>query len=146
MQSDPVYGDVIAEIRGFFKERISRAQKSGIDRDSIIIDPGIGFGKRLSHNMALIKHLDSFQSLGVPLMVGVSRKSFIADILNVPVEERLEGTIASSLISVFNGANILRVHDVRAVRKAVRVAESILNSEYVPQNQEGNEGETRHVL
>lgn len=144
MQSDPYYEDVIRDILEFFEERLAYAVSEGLDRERLIIDPGIGFGKRHEDNLVLINHLDAFRVLQQPVLMGVSRKSFIGGILNVPADERLEGTIAASLISVIKGAHILRVHDVRAVRKAVRVAESIRQADYGADGK--REGESRHAF
>ncbi len=126
MQLNPYYQDVISEIKSFFQERMATAQERGIKAEQIILDPGIGFGKRLEDNIRLINELDSFLSFGRPLLVGVSRKSFIGQILNLPPEERLEGTIASAIISFLRGASILRVHDPLAVGRAIRTVEAIL--------------------
>jgi len=135
MQLNPFYQDVISEITSFFQERMAVAQAGGIKADQIILDPGIGFGKRLEDNLRLINELDSFLFLGRPLLVGLSRKSFIGQILNLPPEERLEGTIASAIISLMRGASILRVHDAQAVGRAVRVAEAIMSTRpSLPQN------------
>lgn len=128
MQLNPSYQDVISEITSFFQERMAAAQEKGIKAEQIILDPGIGFGKRLEDNLKLINGLDSFLFLGRPLLVGISRKSFIGQVLNLPPEERLEGTIASAIISFLRGASILRVHDPMAISRAVRVAEAILAS------------------
>lgn len=128
MQLNPFYQDVISEITSFFQERMAVAQEKGIKAEQIILDPGIGFGKRLEDNLRLINGLDSFLFLGRPLLVGISRKSFIGQILNLPPEERLEGTIASAIISFLRGASILRVHDPMAISRAIRVAEAILTS------------------
>lgn len=128
MQLNPFYQDVISEITSFFQERMAVAQEKGIKAEQIILDPGIGFGKRLEDNLKLINGLDSFLFLGRPLLVGISRKSFIGQILNLPPEERLEGTIASAIISFLRGASILRVHDPMAISRAIRVAEAILTS------------------
>ena len=127
MQFDPYYENVFTEIRDFFIERISMATAQGINAQNIILDPGIGFGKRLNDNLALINNLGFLKELSRPVLIGVSRKSFIGAILDLPVEERLEGTIAASLLSMVNGANILRVHDVGAVKRAIRVAQRILS-------------------
>lgn len=128
MQLNPFYQDVISEITSFFQERMTVAQEKGIKAEQIILDPGIGFGKRLEDNLKLINGLDSFLFLGRPLLVGISRKSFIGQVLNLPPEERLEGTIASAIISFLRGASILRVHDPMAISRAIRVAEAILTS------------------
>lgn len=127
MQIDPFYEDVLAEVKSFLKERIEIAQAYGIKKENILIDPGIGFGKRLEDNLVLINNLSFLEELDQPIMIGVSQKSFIGKILNLPPQERLEGTIASAVLSVLRGAHILRVHDVKAVKKAVLVAEAILN-------------------
>ena len=127
MQFDPYYENVFTEILDFFIERISMATAQGIKAQNIILDPGIGFGKRLNDNLALINNLGFLNELSRPVLIGVSRKSFIGAILDLPVEERLEGTIAASLLSMVNGANILRVHDVGAVKRAIRVAQRILS-------------------
>ena len=129
MQVNPFYEDVIAEISGFFRERMNFVREKGIPAERIILDPGIGFGKRLEDNLRLINELDSFLSLQRPLLIGVSRKSFIGQILNLPAEERLEGTIASAVISLMRGAAILRVHDPQAVSRAIRVAEAIISTQ-----------------
>ena len=127
MQKEPYYNDVLAEIKDFFRERIDMAKSHGIKAERIILDPGIGFGKRLKDNLVLIKHLDYFEDLGRPILLGASRKSFIGRILDLPEGGRLEGTIAASLMGMISGAHILRVHDVEAVKRAVVVAERILN-------------------
>jgi dihydropteroate synthase len=130
MQADIRYEDLVGEIREFFRERIDYALSRGIPRDRIILDPGIGFGKSLEekHNLILLKELRSFQDLNQPLMVGTSRKGFIGRILDLPPEEREEGTLATIVVAVQNGANIVRVHDVRRARRAVQVADAILRS------------------
>jgi len=126
MQEKPSYKNLLEEIKQFLEDRIAAAQDAGISTESIIIDPGIGFGKTYQDNLTLIKHLDHFKDLRRPLLVGISRKAFIGKILDLPPEERVEGTIASALLSILQGAQILRVHDVHAVKRAVLVAESIL--------------------
>lgn len=144
MQADPSYDDVIAELLEFFRERIAFATSRGVEEDRIIIDPGIGFGKRLEDNLVLIKHLRAFQVLQRPILMGVSRKSFIGGVLDLPKGERLEGTIAASILSVLNGTHILRVHDVQAVRRAVLMAEAILSARYSPLD--GGGRESRYVF
>jgi dihydropteroate synthase len=130
MQADTRYEDLVGEIREFFRERIDYAVSRGIPRDRIILDPGIGFGKSLEekHNLILLKELGSFRDLNQPLMVGTSRKGFIGRILDLPPEEREEGTLATIVVAVQNGANIVRVHDVRRARRAVQMAVAILRS------------------
>jgi dihydropteroate synthase len=130
MQADTHYDDLIGEIREFFQERIDYAVSRGISRDRIILDPGIGFGKSVEekHNLILLKELRSFRALNQPLMIGTSRKAFLGRILNLPPEEREEGTLASIAVAVQNGANIVRVHEVGRARRAVQVADAILRS------------------
>jgi dihydropteroate synthase len=125
MQDNPCYDDVVSEVKDFFEERIESLKSRGIAREHIIIDPGIGFGKRQEDNLALLNNLASFQELDRPLLVGTSRKSFLGRILDLEADQRLEGTISSSLLSVINGAHILRVHDVEPIRRALQVAEAI---------------------
>jgi dihydropteroate synthase len=129
MQVAPSYEDTLAEVKGFLVKRLAAAVQAGLSRDRVIVDPGIGFGKRLSDNLILLNHLPVLEDLGCPILVGPSRKSFIGRILDLPPEERLEGTIAASVLSVVRGAHLLRVHDVQAVRRAVRVAEAILGED-----------------
>jgi dihydropteroate synthase len=131
MQIAPQYDDVFFDIKYFFVTRIRQALEAGIPEDRIIIDPGIGFGKNLEHNLKLINNLDYFADLGKPILIGTSRKSFIGGILGTPVDQRLEGTIASVLISVIRGASLIRVHDVLAVKRALQVAASIINERRV---------------
>lgn len=127
MQDNPFYEDVLAEVKSFLKEKIEAAQAQGIKKERIIIDPGIGFGKRFKDNLVLINNLRSFEDLDRPILIGTSRKSFIGKILNSAPQERLEGTIASAVLSIIRGAHILRVHDVASVKRAVLVAETILS-------------------
>lgn len=133
MQVNPTYEDVLLEVKAFLEESIDKAQASGIKKEKIIIDPGIGFGKRVKHNLTLINNLHILEELERPILIGISRKSFIGTILDSPPEERLEGTIASAILSVINGAHILRVHDVASVKKAVRVTEAIMREDFFPQ-------------
>lgn len=129
MQSNPFYEDLYQEIRCFLEERIATAIAYGIKREKIIIDPGIGFGKSMRHNLAIINNLHFLENLDRPILLGISRKSFIGKILNLPPQERSEGTIASAVISVLKGAHILRVHDVERVKRAITVAEAITNED-----------------
>ncbi len=122
MQEAPYYKDVVEEIHEFFQERIRFAEKHGVPREKIILDPGIGFGKRLKDNLALFQGIPRFLSLGCPIMVGPSRKSFIGNILGLPIQERLEGTLAAVAIAVFQGAQVIRVHDVRPAKRAADLA------------------------
>jgi dihydropteroate synthase len=126
MQSDPRYADLFDEIGWFLKDRIEEARSAGIGRGRIIVDPGIGFGKSPEDNLALIDNLGFLEELGCPVLVGASRKSFIGKALSLPVTERLEGSIAAGVLSIARGAHILRVHDVRAMRRAADMADAIL--------------------
>ena len=125
MQNKPYYKDICAEVLNFLSSRIMLAEEAGIDFESIAIDPGIGFGKTLTHNVDLITKLDQLKVLGKQILLGVSRKSFIGDILNLEPAERLEGSIAAGIVGVINGANILRVHDVGSTMRAVRVVKAL---------------------
>ena len=126
MQANPIYEALIPEIMDYFRESIRLAVESGITEDKIIIDPGIGFGKTFDHNLEIIKNLREFTLLEKPLLVGVSRKAFIGKILgDAPVSERLEGSEAAAAISILNGANIIRVHDVKEMKKVALVADAI---------------------
>ena len=130
MQSNPVYGDVAVEVRDVLAERARLAQEEGIPPDKILIDPGIGFGKTVAHNLALINRLDTIATLGYPVVLGVSRKTFIGKLTGAETpSDRLEGTIASSVIGIVRGASILRVHDVKAVRRACLVADAVLRAD-----------------
>lgn len=124
MQKNPHYDDVVGEVRGFFKERIDYAISRGIKRDKIILDPGIGFGKNYDHNIELIKKIDSFYEFNMPILLAVSRKTFIGLALgNIPVEERLEGTIAVSCYAAMKNVDMIRVHDVLENKKAIKMIE-----------------------
>jgi dihydropteroate synthase len=125
MQLDPRYEDLISEILEFLEERVRFAESNGVPPEAIIVDPGIGFGKTVEHNLSIIKHLRRFKSLGKPVLLGTSRKSFIGKVLNVGVEEREEGTAATVVAGILNGADIVRVHDVAKILPAVRMADAI---------------------
>jgi dihydropteroate synthase len=127
MQEDPVYDDVVDEVKAFLAERIDFAMVEGIDEERIWVDPGIGFGKTVEHNLELLRRLGELADLGRPVVVGTSRKSFIGRLTGAPVDRRLGGTIASSVIAFANGAEVLRVHDVGPMREALTVAEAVLD-------------------
>ena len=127
MQKNPEYENVMDEIYDYLEEKTVMATGSGIKPEKIIIDPGIGFGKTLEHNLEIINKVKELKVLGYPVLIGASRKSFIGNVLDLPVEERLEGSIAAAVYSVINGVNILRVHDVKETVRAVKVAKCILN-------------------
>jgi dihydropteroate synthase len=129
MQRDPRYDDVVREVRDFLAERAERAIAAGMEEENIILDPGIGFGKTLEHNLALLRHLDSLVELGFPVLVGASRKSFIGRITGIEeAKDRLFGTVAANVIACSRGATFFRVHDVRANREALAVAWAVLNA------------------
>jgi len=121
MQQAPHYDDVVAEVMLFLKDRIEKAEKSGIARDRIVIDPGFGFGKTLEHNLTLLKHFSSFASLKVPVLAGWSRKSSLGKITGRPAADRLPASLAMALLSLQAGATILRVHDVRETKDVIAV-------------------------
>lgn len=126
MQTDPTYEDVVDDVKAFLAERMEVAIGMGVDEELIWLDPGIGFGKTLEHNLELLRRLGELRELGRPLVVGTSRKSFIGKIDGSPVDERLGGTIASSILAAAEGADVLRVHDVAETAQATRVASAIL--------------------
>lgn len=121
MQFEPHYQDVMSEVVTFLRMRIATAQAAGIARERIVIDPGFGFGKTLAHNIALLRGLDAFAGLGVPVLAGLSRKSMLGAITGQPVEQRLAASLAAALLAVQRGAQIVRVHDVRATVDVLKV-------------------------
>jgi len=125
MQDNPTYGDVVAEVRAALLDWAEGAESQGIQPDRIVIDPGIGFGKTANHNLRLLKSIGSLTDAGYPVMVGPSRKSFIGTTLDLPVDDRLEGTTAVVAWVVAAGARIVRVHDVREITRVVRMVEAI---------------------
>jgi len=128
MQENPQYQDVIAEITGELAGCVDFARSCGIREDRIIIDPGIGFGKRLQDNLAILRELRLLQNLGYPILIGLSRKSFIGTVLDKPVDQRLTGTVAANMLALMNGADILRVHDVPEAVDTVKMFEAIRRS------------------
>ncbi len=126
MQVNPYYEDVIKEVYEEFERKIEKAVKNGVKDSKIILDPGIGFGKRLEDNLKIIAHLDRFKSLNKPILIGISRKSMISKIMPMDVNDRLESTIALNTIAAMKGANIIRVHDVFANVKAMRMVDAIM--------------------
>ncbi|MFC1554122.1 dihydropteroate synthase [candidate division KSB1 bacterium] len=128
MQDNPVYGDVVKEIHEYFEERIEYLVSNGISSEKIIIDPGIGFGKTIEHNLKIINNLDYFKSLGKPILAGPSRKAFIGKILDTDVNDRLEGTAAAVSLLIARGADIVRVHDVKEMRRVSVISDAITNS------------------
>ncbi|HMK57391.1 MAG TPA: dihydropteroate synthase [Dissulfurispiraceae bacterium] len=126
MQTEPVYEALIPEIMDYLRASILIALDAGINEDSIVIDPGIGFGKTYDHNLQILRSLDEFSALAKPIAVGVSRKAFLGKVLDEAApSERLEGTAAAVAIAIMNGANIVRVHDVKEIAKVAKVADAI---------------------
>ena len=128
MQKNILYSDLVSDIKRFFNKQCNHAINSGIKESNIMIDPGIGFGKTFDHNFTLLKRLKEFEDLGFPILIGPSRKAFIGDVLNLPPNERVEGTIATIVAGILNGANIIRVHDVKEIKRATIVTEKILKA------------------
>jgi dihydropteroate synthase len=126
MQEDPRYDDVVADVKSFLAERLEAAVGAGIDEERVWLDPGIGFGKTAAHNMELLRRLRELRDLGRPLVVGTSRKSFLGKVDGSAADQRLGGTIASSVLAAAEGADVLRVHDVTEMRQALAVAAAIL--------------------
>jgi len=126
MQDDPHYEDVVDDVMAFLTERVQAAIDAGVDEERIWVDPGIGFGKTVEHNLELLRRLGELRDLGRPLVVGTSRKSFIGRIDGSAVDDRAGGTIASSVLAAAEGADVLRVHDVAEMAQALRVAGAIL--------------------
>jgi dihydropteroate synthase len=125
MQKNPKYDDVMDELKSFFTERIDYMVRKGIVKSSIIIDPGIGFGKTIDNNFTIIKELQNLSDLGCPILIGPSRKSFIGNTLNLPLEQRIEGTSAAVTASIMNGAKIIRAHDVIEIYRVIKITEKI---------------------
>ncbi len=121
MQTNPTYHNVVEEISQYFEKRIAKCQQLGISRDRIILDPGFGFGKTVSHNYQLLAGLEQFKQLECSLLIGLSRKSMIGQVLDEPVEQRLTGSISALTLALNNGADIVRVHDVKESKQAVRI-------------------------
>ncbi len=126
MQQEPRYADVVLEVHAFLAERVRACEAAGIARERILVDPGFGFGKTLGHNLNLLHHLDRFTDLAAGVLVGISRKSMIGALLDVPAGERLAGSLAAALIAVWRGARIIRAHDVRETVQALRVCAAVL--------------------
>lgn len=130
MQENPSYSDLMAEIIEGLRQSIEIALDAGVSPDKIIIDPGIGFGKTVRHNLTIVKRLSELKTLEKPILIGVSRKSFIGNILDRGPEDRLMGTAAAAAVSIMNGANIIRVHDVRELTDVARMTDELRREEY----------------
>ena len=127
MQADPSYGDVVADVRAFLEERLAFATAEGVPEERVWLDPGIGFGKTIEHNLELLRRLDEIAAIGRPVVIGTSRKSFLGTLTGRPEKERLAGTIATNVMAYERGASIFRVHDVAAVVDALRVASATVS-------------------
>lgn len=130
MQHEPRYDDVVAEVRAFLQERIEACVAAGIGRERLVLDPGIGFGKRLEHNLALLAHLPQLAGAGLPLLIGVSRKSMFQALLGRPLEQRLAGGLAMATAAILSGASIVRAHDVAETVDALKVAHALRAAGY----------------
>ncbi|WP_345829142.1 dihydropteroate synthase [Erwinia sp. HDF1-3R] len=128
MQQAPKYSDLLQDVDAFFVQQIARCEAAGIKKEQLLLDPGFGFGKNLSHNYQLLAHLADFHHFGLPLLVGMSRKSMIGQLLNVGPSQRLTGSLACAVIAAMQGAQILRVHDVKETVEAMRVVEATLSA------------------
>jgi dihydropteroate synthase len=127
MQQAPEYADVVREVGDFLASRIQACETTGIPRSRLLVDPGFGFGKTLEHNLRLLRRLDALQALGLPVLVGISRKSMIGTLLGgAPVDQRVYGSLAAAVVAVLKGASIVRTHDVRATVDALRVAAAVM--------------------
>ena len=129
-REEPRYDDVVGEVVEDLRLALERAERAGVRRDALIVDPGIGFGKTADHNVTLLGRLDALTVLGRPILLGTSRKSTIGRILGLPAEERLEGTLATTALGIARGADLVRVHDVRANVRAARVADAIVRGRW----------------
>ncbi len=128
MQQNPTYRDVVEDICAFFEERVAWALGQGIQREQLWLDPGFGFGKSVAHNLTLLKNLAEFQRFGLPVLIGTSNKSTIGTVLGLDVDDRMEGTAATVAASILAGAQCVRVHDVRAMARVVRMTEAIMHA------------------
>jgi dihydropteroate synthase len=128
MQDDPVYGDVVAEVKAFLDARVAACEAAGIGRDRIVIDPGFGFGKKAVHNLDLIRGIPALVASGLPVLAGLSRKSVLGKITGRMVGDRIHSSVAAAIVAVARGARIVRVHDVAATRDALAVWTAVENS------------------
>jgi dihydropteroate synthase len=128
MQVEPRYDDVVAEVAEFLRQRVECCLQAGIERNRLLVDPGFGFGKTLAHNLSLLKHLDVLSAQGLPVLVGMSRKSMIGTVLDAPVEKRLFGSVAVATLAAWQGAKVIRVHDVNATVDAIRMTAAVVDA------------------
>ncbi|MFB3081682.1 MAG: dihydropteroate synthase [Nitrosomonadaceae bacterium] len=127
MKANPQYSDVVAEVKDFLQQRLDAAQAVGIPRERLIIDPGFGFGKTLGHNLQLLRYLDRFTSMGVSVLVGLSRKSMLGEVSGNKVSNRVHTSVSAALLAATKGARILRVHDVKATKDALTIYNAVIN-------------------
>jgi len=125
MQENPEYNDIIDDILDFFRQRIDCCERSGINKERLVLDPGFGFGKTVAHNYEVLAKFAQFKTLGLPVLAGVSRKSMIGNLLNRDVSERLAGSLAAAIVAVQQGANIIRVHDVQESVDALNILKAV---------------------
>ena len=130
-QRQPCYGDVVRDVVGGLKERVVEAISAGIPPSNVIVDPGIGFGKTVAHNLELLRRLNEFHSIPHPLLIGTSRKSLVGRILDLPVNDRIEGTAATVSLSIVGGADIVRVHDVKQMSRVARMTDAVVRGKEV---------------
>lgn len=130
MQDHPDYADVVKEVKEFLASRLAAAGAAGIMQERLVADPGFGFGKTFVHNLELLRHLEAFSELGVPVLVGISRKGMLGKITGREPGERVHGSVAAALLAVLKGASIVRVHDVRAMRDALEVYNAVAGAEH----------------
>lgn len=128
MQQQPRYDDVVADVIEFLRERVNYCLEAGIRREALVLDPGFGFGKSLEHNLSLLKHLDILVKEGLPVLAGMSRKSMIGAVLDAPVDKRLFGSIAVATLAAWQGAKLIRVHDVKATVDALAMASAVVDA------------------
>ncbi|HEX7047149.1 MAG TPA: dihydropteroate synthase [Gammaproteobacteria bacterium] len=126
MQLNPRYDDVVREVRDFLLERAHAAESAGIKKENILIDPGFGFGKTLEHNLVLLRHLEEFTASGYPVLVGMSRKSMVGALLDTPIDDRVFGSVTLAAIAAMKGAAMIRVHDVKPTRDALKVCSAVM--------------------
>ncbi|MCW9015194.1 MAG: dihydropteroate synthase [Gammaproteobacteria bacterium] len=129
MQHSPQYENVVEDVADYLQQRMQACVQAGIKKERIIVDPGFGFGKTLAHNLSLLKHLDALQALGLPLLIGISRKSMIGAILDAEVDQRLHGSVAAAVLAFTRGAKIFRVHDVKPTVDALKVCDAMSNAQ-----------------
>lgn len=132
MQEQPSYADVVTEVKGFLLERAEACMQHGIDRNNILLDPGFGFGKTTTHNLQLLQHLEQLVAAGFPVLVGLSRKSMIGQVLGLPVDQRLSAGLALAVLAAWQGAAIVRCHDVRQTREAILMCQAVRDAREQP--------------